>query len=86
MTMHLHIEHLVLEGAQFDGMHGRSVQAAVEQELTRSLASGPVTPFSADSALALVNGGSIQVAERADPGPLGEQIAAAVYCGVGGQL
>jgi hypothetical protein len=83
MTMHLHIERLVLEGAPFEGMHGRSVQTAVEQELARLLASGPATPFRADAALVSVNGGSIQVAERADPAGLGEQIATAVHAGIG---
>jgi hypothetical protein len=86
MNINLHIERLVLDGLPLEQRQGPQLRAAVERELTQLLADGcsPVQ-FKTGDALASLKGGSIQVAERASPAGLGQQIAAAVYGGFAGR-
>ena len=81
MTIHLHIERLVLDG--FDAGDPRQLQAALQAELTRLLAQGGLAP-------ALVGGtrlASLTLAPATVQTAMGEstgrQIAAAVYGGIG---
>lgn len=86
MNINLHIERLILDGLPLEQRQGPQLQAAVERELTRLLSdNGPTASFNTSGTLASVKGGSIRVAERANPAGLGEQIAAAVYGGVRGR-
>jgi hypothetical protein len=85
MNISVHIERLVLDGLPVTGHQGPLLQAAVERELTRLLTDdSSIAQFNAGGPLASINGGSFDVAERADPATLGEQIAAAVHGGLGG--
>jgi hypothetical protein len=87
MSIHLHIERMVLEGVPLDGRQGPEVQASIERELARLLQGGGGTlPVSTSGRLAAVDGGAIRLAQSADASGLGEQIATAVYRGLGGQL
>ncbi len=86
MNINLHIERLILDGLPLEQRQGPYLQAAVERELARLLTDSTSTaPLRTSRTLASVRGGSIQLAERADPAGLGKQIAAAVYGGFGGR-
>jgi hypothetical protein len=87
MSIHLHIERLVLEGVPLERRHGPLLQAAVERELARLLRDdGPTLGLGDGGSIAAVDGGSIRLAQSVDAGGLGEQIAMAVYGGFGGRL
>lgn len=87
MKIHVRIERLVLEGLPIAQRQGPQLQAAVENELVRLLTESRSTgQFNTGRELASISGGSIQVAEHAEPAGLGEQIAAAVYGGIGGRI
>ena len=84
MNINLHIERLVVDGLPLEQRQGPHLQAVIEHELTRLLTDGRLAAqFSSGGTLASVKGGSVQLAERASPAGLGQQIAAAVYDGVG---
>ncbi|TCV86755.1 hypothetical protein [Sulfurirhabdus autotrophica] len=84
MNINVHIERLVLEGLPVEQRQGAHLQAAVELELTRLLAEGSLgSQLSSGDKLASVKGGSVQLAECANPKGLGRQIAGAVYEGFG---
>lgn len=86
MNINLHIERLVVDGLPLEQRQGPLLRAAVQQELTHLLADGHlVAQLGAGGASAFVNGGSMPLTERPSPGRLGEQIAAAVYGGLGGE-
>lgn len=86
MNINLHIERLVLDGLPLEQREGPHLQAAVEQELTRLLVGGRLaTQINSGGPLTSVKGGSIHLAEGVGPTGLGEQIAAAVYGGLGGR-
>jgi hypothetical protein len=82
MKVNLHIERLILAGVPIEQRQGPELQAVVQRQLTQLLADRGATPQFNGHTLASVTGGSIQVAERADPAGLGEQIAAAVDRGL----
>ncbi|MDH3287861.1 MAG: hypothetical protein OEP48_09105 [Betaproteobacteria bacterium] len=85
MNINLHIERLILDGLPLEQRQGPHLQAAVERELTRLLASGSIEVFNTGGTLASIRGSSIRVAEGAKPAGLGKQIAAVVYGGLGGR-
>jgi hypothetical protein len=78
MNIHLHIEHLVLEGLPVTGPQGALIQAALESELTRLLGAEGL-PGASSAALKNLSGGTIQLAATSHPAPTGNQIAQAVY-------
>lgn len=85
MNINVSIERLILDGLPL--MHNQRplVQAAVEAELARLLAaSGLAANLQAGGALPSIPGGSIQLPSDGDPNTLGQQIAQAVYGGIGG--
>jgi len=84
MTINLHIERLVLDGIPLAPGQGPLLQAAVETELTRLLASGGLSDaMQLGSALYNVRTAGFQLTNDAGPTRLGEQIAGAVYGGIG---
>ena len=84
MKINIHIERLVLDGLPVDTRDGALVQAAVDAELTRLLASGGLTDaLRSGGAFDNVTTASIQLANDGGPFRLGEQIAGAIYGGIG---
>jgi hypothetical protein len=84
MNIQVHIERLVLDGLSVAPSQGQLVQAAVEAELARLLASGSLaTALSTGAALPVLRAGTIQLAAHHTPAQLGGQIAGAVYSGIG---
>lgn len=85
MTVHVHIERLVLDGLPFPPAQGSLLRAAVEGELADRLATdGLVTSVSAGGAIARLATRPIQLSAQPDAGALGRQIAAAVHTGLTG--
>jgi hypothetical protein len=84
MNINLHIERLVLDGVPLAHGGRPLLQAAVEAELTRLLASGDLSDaLQSGGALYNVRTGGIQLANGGSPAQLGEQIARAVYGEIG---
>lgn len=84
MNINLHIERLIMEGVPLATVERPLLQAAVETELTRLLASGGLhDALQTGGAFYNVRTTSIQVASNSSPAQLGEQIAGAVYGGIG---
>lgn len=82
MTIHLHIDRLVLDGLDLAGGEHAAIGAAVERELTRLIATGGLAAWThAGTALPSVAAPAIDAVRG--PGPLGTQIAGAVYGGIG---
>jgi|CXWL01.1.fsa_nt_gi hypothetical protein len=84
--IHIHIERLVLDGLNIaPGLRG-VLQAAVEAELARLLATGG---FSAElrSSITLpsLHAGGFQLSQDNDPSHLGAKIAGAVYGRIGNE-
>jgi hypothetical protein len=85
MNINIHIERLILDGLPIAHSQRPLMQAAVEAELARLLAAdGLALNLLAGSVLPSVSGGSIQLASDGNPKTLGQQIAHAVYGGIGG--
>jgi hypothetical protein len=83
MKIELHIERLVVEGLPVEQRQGPRLQAAVEQELARLLAAGGVlAQFNTGTAMAVIDGGTIQWGAGSDAAGIGKQIAAAVNGGL----
>jgi hypothetical protein len=84
MNINLHIERLVLDGVPLAPGGRVLLQAAVEAELTRLLASGGLSDaLQSGGALYNVKTTGIQLGSDGSPARLGEQIAGAVYGGIG---
>ena len=84
MDINLRIEQLVLDGLPVTRSQGALVQAAVEAELARLLTEGGLAPgLEAGGALPSVRAGAMQQTSSASPTQLGQQIARAVYQGIG---
>lgn len=84
MNIKLHIERLVLDGIHISPADGPLLQAAIEAELVRLLSAGGVhSGFQAGMALPSIRAGDIQLAEGSDPDGVGQQIAGALYGGIG---
>ena len=80
----LHIERLILDGLDVAAGQQQVLQAAVEIELAQLLTeAGGTAGLGGPAAIRRVAGPAIRV-ERGDaPAQLGEQIAGAVYAGIG---
>ncbi|MGK7911156.1 MAG: hypothetical protein AB4050_06675 [Synechococcus sp.] len=84
MTINIHIERLVLDGVNISPSQRPFVKAAVEAELGRLLAEGGLaTELLGGGAVPRVPGGRIELAPENNPSQLGQQIAQAVYGGIG---
>lgn len=84
MNINLHIERLVLDGIPLESGQGPWLQAAVEAELARLLANdGLNDALQSGGAFYNVRTAGIQPASDGGPTQLGEQIAWAVYGGIG---
>ncbi len=82
--INLYIERLVLDGVQLAPGGRPLLQAAVEAELTRLMANGDLSDaLQSGGALYNVRTAGIEVANDGSPARLGEQIAGAVYGGIG---
>jgi hypothetical protein len=80
----LRIEQLVLDGIDLPAHQSPLVQAAVEAELARLLAAeGLGAAWRAGGAVPRLSGGEIDLPADGDPSHLGQQIAQAVYGGLG---
>ena len=83
MNVRLHIERLVLDGLPLAPGQAPLVQAAVETELARLLATGGVAPgLSGLGAVPALRADGLQIAPGAAPAGIGRQIARAVYGGI----
>lgn len=84
MNVKLHIEQLVLEGINLASHEHRHLQAAVEAELSQLLSTGGVSQeLAGGMALPSLQAGDIQLGNGASAVTLGQQIAQAVYRGIG---
>jgi len=82
MKIRLHIERLVLDGLATS--EPRLLHQALEQELRSRLLEGGLSPeLRSGGAVPKMNGGAITIGDRNRPAQLGEQIAGAVYSGIG---
>lgn len=84
MNINLHIERLILDGLPLSPAHRAQVQAAVEAELSRLLTAGGLH-HALQSGLAVPSLRADDLRLNADTHPtqLGQQIAQAVYGGIG---
>ena len=84
MNINIHIERLVLDGVGISPSQRPLVKAAVEAELGRLLADGGLAPdLLAGGAVPRVQGSTIKLQPESNPSQLGQQIAQAVYGGIG---
>ncbi len=84
MNINLHIERLVLDGISLSPGERLLLQVSVEKELTRLLASGGLSDtLQSGGALYNLRTTGIQLANDQTPARLCEQIAGAVYGGIG---
>ncbi len=84
MNINVHVERLILDGLPITHHQGVLVQGAVEAELTRLLSEGGFTSSSqAGGALPSVRADAMQLKAGNTPTQLGQQIARAVYSGIG---
>lgn len=82
--IHVHIERLVLDGINLSPGDLPRFQAAVQHELGRLVGERGIAPnLHRGGAVDSVSGGTVQVANRQQPGQLGLQVAGAVCKGIG---
>lgn len=86
MRIELHIERLVLDGLAATPRERTMIRTAVEMELSRLLTEGGLArELAGGVALPSLGVGNIQLTPGGNPWQLGEQIARAVYAGIGQQ-
>lgn len=85
MNINLHIERLHLDGISLSPGERPLLKAAVEGELTRLLSSGCLSEAlqSGGASLYSARAAGIQLMNDGNTAQLGEQIAGAVYGGIG---
>ena len=84
MNIHLHIERLILDGVNLPLGQQHLLQAGVEMELTRLLGEGGLAAhLMAGGAQARIVSPSIRLDSGLASADLGQQIAGAVYAGIG---
>jgi len=84
MNINIHIERLILDGLPITHSQRPQVQASVEAELARLLAAdGLASGLQTGGMLPHLPGGNIQLTGDNNPSALGQQIAQAVYGGIG---
>ena len=83
MTIHVHIERLVLDSAAAPH-ETQGLRRGLQQELTTLLREGGLSDeLRQGAAVPAVRGGSIDPPPHRTPSPLGSRIARAVYDGIG---
>ncbi len=84
MNIEVHIERLVLDGIDIPPGQRPAVQAAVEAELARLLTAGGMkSELLGGAALPSVRVSPVAEPYHRNPAKLGQQIAQAVYSGIG---
>lgn len=84
MSVYLHIGRLVLEGIDIAAHQRPLLRAAVEEELARLLtADGVPSTLASDGTVLPASAGTIHLTEERNPVHLGQQIARAIYGGIG---
>ena len=85
MNINVHIERLILDGLPVARHQAPLIQTAVEAELARLLVADGLAPSlkAGGGATPSVNAPSIQFTSASSPTQLGQQIARAVYGGIG---
>jgi hypothetical protein len=84
MTLHLHIDRLVLDGLPVPPLRASEVTAATTAELERLLADGALAPrLQSPGALDRLAGGTIELGGHETPASLGALVARAVHGGIG---
>ncbi|BAZ37709.1 hypothetical protein NIES4101_36320 [Calothrix sp. NIES-4101] len=84
MNINVNIERLILDGVSVPHAQRPLLQAAVEAELERLLAVGGLTPnLVAGGAVPRVDAGSMEIGNTGNYTQMGQQIAHAVYRGMG---
>jgi hypothetical protein len=84
MTIHVHIERLVLDGLPMTRAQAPRVQAALEAELGHLLSDGKLSPeLLSGGSMPQVPGGTIRLSGQCDPAGMGRQVARALYGGIG---
>jgi hypothetical protein len=87
LNIELHIERLVLDGLTATPRERTQIRAAVETELSRLLSEGGLAhELAGGIALPSLAADNIQLPQGGNPWQLGEQIARAVYSGIGKQV
>ncbi len=82
MSVHVHIERLVMDGVAADGADG--IGRGLERELARLLREGGLShALRRGGAVPSVRGGDLVRRGDAHPETVGTNIAAAVYAGIG---
>ena len=83
MKINLHIDRLVLDGANLNPGQQHLVQASLEAELSRLLTDRGLAPgFTQNLAVSRVTASSIQLSGDSNPAQLGQKIAQSVYGGI----
>src|SRR5260370_23970269 len=86
MKIKLHIERLVLDGLPIARTQGGKVRAAVEQELTRLLATGGVShELRPGGAMPSLRGGRMRLQKGISATEMGQEIARSVHQRIGTQ-
>jgi hypothetical protein len=86
MNIELHIERLILDGLPVEMRERAFIQSALEAELARLLAENGLAPMLMEGgALPQLSAGSVQLTNDMTPPGLGQQIAGAVYAGIGNE-
>lgn len=84
MNLNLHVERLILDGMDIPARHHPAIQEAVITELTRLITEGSLKlGLDADSSLYEMPSATFQLSNGSEPTELGQQIARAVYGGIG---
>ncbi len=83
MNVHLHIDHLVLDGLPVEAGQGELVQAAVQVELTRLLTDAVLAPgLHTGGARPLMPSEDIHLTGNDTPTTLGQQIGRVIHRGI----
>lgn len=86
MNVQLYVERLILDGVDLPPRQRPQLQAALETELARLLAEGGLSPhLQAGGALSGLRAGDVRLPAGGNPAQMGQQIARAVYGGIGAQ-
>lgn len=83
MTVHLHIDRLVLDGLGLSARDGVRVRLALERELQRLAGAGSWSDSMAGGAVAGLRTEPIHPVAGQTPDALGRQVAASLYKGLG---
>lgn len=84
MKINVQIDRLVVNGMDFPHSQRPLMQAAFERELARLIGrDGLNNEMSSDIALPSLHAPSIQIGNRNNPDSFGQQVAQAVYRGIG---